>query len=87
MRNGKTGAICDMCGEVLLPRQVIKIAADTADPDAKKAKTGCHKRIGQCGVCKDCYDIYFANYMDEPRRKEFLRTRKQSVTKETSDEN
>ena len=58
MRDGKVGAICDVCGRKLKPEVVIKVKAlYIAD------STGKYNQLGKCDMCMRCCNKILLDYM------------------------
>jgi hypothetical protein len=58
MRDGKVGAICDVCGRKIKPEFVIKIKAlYIAD------STGSYKQLGKCDMCMNCCHKKLIKYL------------------------
>jgi len=60
MRMGITngnGAICDKCGDIILPDERIRLVAKKLSKDANKAYSGHETTIGKIDLCKSCYEV------------------------------
>lgn len=58
MRDGKVGAICDVCGRNLTPYQTIKIKALYLTDS-----TGSYRQLNKCDMCIYCYNDIWEKYM------------------------
>lgn len=63
------GCICNICKEILEPREAIKICAKKLHEDPDLAATGHYQTVGRMDLCADCYEKLIKPNIENPRKK------------------
>ena len=63
MRYNGNGCICDSCGSLLMPKEVIKIKTQKLSDDPGKASSGSYTSFDKMDLCENCYNELFADLM------------------------